>query len=527
MTSDANIGRHNNKNIKMTPVIDTPSGPIVGSIDVGTGVHRFLGIPYAQPPIGELRWRPPQPLPAREVPLHAFDFGMPAAQNPSALFEIRGPNGELPESEDCLYLNIFAPPLSKQSNKKLPVMLWIHGGSFYMGSGCQEIYNGCHLAASGRAIVVTFNYRLGALGFVRLQDVCEVPSSGNEGLRDQVAALKWIRANIDAFGGDANNITLFGESAGAMSIAALMAAPDCRGLFQRAIVQSGHPRAINGRDKANNLAEAFIEHLERINGKKPISQTDTRSILEAQQAILTDPRMEQSWGQLPFKPVLDHELLSVEPMLALRDGNGANVSLMLGSNLDEWNLFSAVNPEVFTLDSEQIHARLNWLLPQHLLGPLLDHYYKVAISMVGNPWPEWSRAWNLMLTDMVFTLPGLRLLDAHRGQRFHYHFAQPLAAQPLLGACHAVELGYVFGTHGEDSLHSLYGGETNAHALSRVMREAWLNFAECGNPGGDWPAYEEGHSRRFGEHPAARSFDAAHLTALWQHIPDELLNGYL
>ncbi|SHF99826.1 para-nitrobenzyl esterase [Microbulbifer donghaiensis] len=527
MTSDASIGRHNNKIVKMTPVVDTPAGPILGSIDAETGVHRFQGIPYAQPPIGELRWQPPQPVPSKVAPFHAFDFGMPAAQNPSTLFVVRGPNGELPESEDCLYLNIFAPPVSKHSNKKLPVMLWIHGGSFYMGSGCQEIYNGCHLAASGRAIVVTINYRLGALGFLRLQDISEVPSSGNEGLLDQIAALKWIRTNIAAFGGDVDNITLFGESAGAMSIAALLAAPACRGLFRRAIVQSGHPRAIHSRDKANCLAEAFIEHLEKISGKQNPLQADTKSILNAQQAVLADTRMEQYWGQLPFKPVLDGELISLEPMQVLRDGNSANVSLLLGSNLEEWNLFSAIHPESFTLDSEQIRARLEWLLPRQQLDPLLDHYYTVAQSLEDNPWPEWSRVWNLLLTDMVFTLPGLRLLDAHRGQRYHYHFAQPLAAQPLLGACHAVELGYIFGTHGKESLQSLYGGETDAHTLSSVMREAWLNFAECGNPGSDWPSFADGRSHRFGNHPAARSFDPAELTSLWQHIPDEVLNRYL
>lgn len=527
MTIDISTGSHSKSNVKATPVVETLSGPIIGSIHDPTGVHRFLGIPYAQPPIGELRWQPPSPPPAWKAPLDAQEFGMPAAQNPSALFEIRGPNGELPESEDCLYLNIYAPPCSKPMNRKLPVMLWVHGGSFYMGSGCQEIYNGCYLAASGRAIVITFNYRLGALGFLRLRDISDIPASGNEGLRDQIAALKWIHANISAFGGDANNITLFGESAGAMSIAALLAAPGCRGLFRRAIVQSGNPRAIHSCDRANNLAQAFVEHLERCSDTKSLREASTQSLLQAQQAVLVDPRMERSWGQLPFKPVLDGELLKADPMKALQRGDNAEVALLLGSNLEEWNLFSAISPESFTLDSDQIRSRLEWLLPRQILDPLLDHYYRTATAMTGNPWPEWSRVWNLLLTDMVFTLPGLRLLQAHSGQRFHYHFAQPLAAQPLLGACHAVELGYVFGTYGEASLQSLYGGETDADKLSRTMRDAWLNFAECGEPGENWPAFTEGHSHRFGDHPAARTFDTAELASLWQHIPDELLNSYL
>ena len=508
-----------------TPLVDTPAGPIVGTTDRRTGVQRFLGIPYARPPVGNLRWQPPQPLPPWQKPLKALTFGMPAAQNPSVLIEIRGPNGEIPESEDCLYLNIYAP--ADSGEKKLPVMLWIHGGSFYMGSGCQDIYNGCHLAASGRAIVVTFNYRLGALGFLRLQDVSDIPASGNEGLQDQIAALEWVHRNVSAFGGDADNITLFGESAGAMSIAALLATPRCRGLFRRAIVQSGNPSAIHSHERANLLAQAFVEHLDRISGGKSLLDASTQSVLQAQHAILTDPRMEQSWGQLPFKPVLDNELLPLEPLKVLQDGYSADVSLLLGSNLDEWNLFSAISPEAFTLDSQQIRSRLEWLLPQQTLAPLLAHYHQRAKSLTDSPWPEWSRTWNLLLTDMVFTLPGLRLLQAHGGKRYHYHFAQPLAAQPLLGACHAVELGYVFGTHGETSLQSLYGGESDAHKLSDTMRNAWLNFAESGDPGDDWPTFCSGHSRRFGEHTEERTFDATELAELWQHVPDNLISRYL
>ncbi|MFC6635150.1 carboxylesterase/lipase family protein [Microbulbifer taiwanensis] len=524
MSRDANIESLYNRK-SSTPFVDTLAGPISGSVDIETGVHRFLGIPYALPPIGELRWQPPRPVPPWQTPYCADDFGMPAAQNPSALIEVRGPDGEVPEKEDCLYLNIYAPAGSV--GKKLPVMLWVHGGSFYMGSGCQDIYNGRYLAQSGRAIVVTFNYRLGALGFLRLRDICDISASGNEGLQDQIAALEWVRKNIPAFGGNPDNITLFGESAGAMSIAALMAAPNCRGLFRRAIVQSGSPLAIHSRDRASDLAQAYVEHLDQISGGEPLRNASTQSLLQAQKAVLSDPRMEKRWGQLPFKPVLDGELLQIEPMAALRGGNGSEVSLLLGNNLDEWNLFSAINPESFTLDNQQIRKRLEWLLPHQVLDPLLEHYYQLARSMAGNPWPEWSRTWNLLLTDMVFTLPGLRLLQTHSGQRFHYHFAQPLAAQPLLGACHAVELGYVFGTHGEESLQSLYGGETDAHRLSSAMRDAWLSFAECGDPGNGWPEFEKGHSRRFGDHPGARPFDTTELAALWQDIPDDLLNGYL
>lgn len=527
MSSGANIGGVYPLDDKNAPVVDTPWGQIVGTVDGKTGVHCFLGIPYAQAPVGDLRWMPPQPLARRHTPFRAVRFGMPAAQPPSPLFKVEGPNGEAPDNEDCLYLNVFTPPDADRDACNLPVMLWVHGGSFYMGSGSQEIYNGCPLAASGRAVVVTFNYRLGALGFLRLKGVSDIPSSGNEALLDQIAALEWVRSNIAAFGGDADRITLFGESAGAMCIAALLSAPRCRGLFRQAIVQSGNPCAMHSRERADDLARAFLEHLDRVTGGIFPADADTHSMLQAQQVILTDPRMEQNWGLLPFKPVLDGDLLTTDPLTALQGGRGAEVPLMLGSNLDEWNLFSVTDADSFTLDDTQIRSRLQWLMPAEKLDPLLQHYYQRARALTSNPWPEWSRAWNLLLTDMVFTLPGLRLLEAHSGPGFHYHFAQPLAAQPLLGACHAVELGYVFGTHGEEALQSLYGGEADPHSLSDAMREAWLNFAECGDPGEGWSTFSGGHSRRFGDHPEGRHFDAREVSKLWQHVPNEILNRYL
>ncbi|MCO1334579.1 carboxylesterase family protein [Microbulbifer sp. OS29] len=519
MTTDPGIGRH--LNIKPTPVIDSPAGPIIGTTDEETGVQKFLGIPYAHPPIGKLRWLPPQALATWKVPLHADCFGSPAAQNSSTLMEVRDQDGNLPDTEECLYLNIFSPPISQE--KKLPVMFWIHGGSFYMGSGCQNIYNGSHLAASGRVIVITINYRLGVLGFLRLKDISDVPSTGNEGLLDQIAALKWVQQNISAFGGDPSNITLFGESAGAMSIASLLEVPQCRGIIRRAIVQSGHPKAIHSQQQANHVAKTFLKHFAEISNGCSLRNCSPKLLLKVQQKILSDTLMVPKWGQLPFKPVADENL----SLSDVKINAPSNTPLLLGNNLEEWNLFSAINPESFSLDYRQICTHLEWLIPESDLKPLLSHYYQLAKTMTGNPWPEWSRAWNLLLTDMVFTLPGLRHLKDHRGNNFHYHFAQPLAAQPLLGACHAVELGYVFGTHGDQSLQVLYGGEENPHLLSASMQEAWLSFAESGKPSGDWPEFSGKYSKRFGGHPSARKFNTPELLSLWQHIPDNALNGYL
>ncbi|WP_105103773.1 carboxylesterase/lipase family protein [Microbulbifer pacificus] len=494
-------------------------------------IRQFLGIPYAAPPVGPLRWRPPMPMPPWDHIRQATHFAMPAPQNPNHLFEIRGPHGEAPENEDCLYLNIHAPLCHAHS--RLPVMVWIHGGSFYLGSGCQVLYDGQHLAGSGRAIVVTINYRLGALGFLRLSEFTDIPATGNEGILDQIAALRWIKKNIEAFGGDPNNITLFGESAGAMSIASLFSAHDenkeffSGRLFHKAIVQSGNPAVYSRVENATAMAERFCEILYTLRNGKPLKQTPTtRELLSAQEILLNDPETERRWGHLPFKPVLDGELITRPPLDAVRSGAGADVVMMVGSNRDEWNLFSAARPESLSLDEQQIRSHLQRFLSKDRIQPLLDHYRRQAESLAENPWPLWSRVWNLLLTDMIFTVPGLRLLQAHQGKRFHYHFAQPLSTQPMLGACHASELGYVFGTHGDPSLQHLYGGETDAHILSDSMRNAWLNFAETGDPGDNWPDFEHGRSRYFGNQEVA-AMDTDALQQVWKILDDSNLNGLL
>ncbi len=512
-----------------------PAGPIQGRFahcpHTETPVRQFLGIPYAAAPTGVLRWQPPQPLSAWSAPFSACEYGRPAPQSPSPLFEVTAADGTPLDNEDCLYLNVFAPP--NCSDKPLPVMLWIHGGSFYLGAASQSLYSGNTLAASGRAIVVTTNYRLGALGFLRLCDISDVPATGNEGLHDQLAALRWVKENIKAFGGDPDNITLFGESAGAMSITCLLAAQPLDGrkkkarLFHKAILQSGNPEALHKVDDANEIASTFCDYLQKLTGNRNLTCAPVADILKAQEAIIADPRIESHWGQLPFKPVLDGGLVSTSPLQAIQQGAGADITLMAGSNLEEWNLFSAARPETFSLDEQQIRTHLKRRLPSGLIDPLLSHYHQRAAAMGSSPWPLWSRAWNQLLTDMTFTLPGLRLLSAHRGTCYHYQFTQPLTAQPVLGACHAAELGYVFGTHHEEELAHFYGAESNPHHLSSAMREAWLSFAETGSPGDDWPSFHRGGSWHFGDHPSGHRVDIHQLTALWQSLEDEHLRGYL
>ena len=218
-------------------VVRTRDGKVKGSYQ--EGLYIFKGIPYVAPPVGERRWLPPQPVEPWQGVRQAQTFGATSPQNWSPLNDIIPDFGVVePRSEDCLYLNVWSPGLD---DARRPVLVWIHGGAFNLGSGSQSPYDASKLARRGDAVVVTFNYRLGVFGFLRLDEVTggKVPATGNEGLLDQIASLEWVHDNIAAFGGDPDNVTLFGESAGAMSIGCLLAMPKARGLFHKAILQSG------------------------------------------------------------------------------------------------------------------------------------------------------------------------------------------------------------------------------------------------------------------------------------------------
>jgi para-nitrobenzyl esterase len=223
-------------------VVKISGGKIEGGHE--DGLFIFRGVPYAAPPLGELRWLPPQPVKPWEGVRQAKTVGAMAPQNPLLETGIDALKIEGPQDEDCLSLNIFTPGLD---NARRPVMVWIHGGAFIIGAGSQSIFMEGTLAKRGDVVFVSINYRLGALGFINLKEATggKIPATGNEGLLDQVAALEWVHDNIASFGGDPDNVTLFGESAGAMSIGCLMAMPSARGKFQKAILESGAANTVS------------------------------------------------------------------------------------------------------------------------------------------------------------------------------------------------------------------------------------------------------------------------------------------
>lgn len=401
----------------MDVLVETRRGPVRGLAERGVAV--FRGIPFAQPPVGPLRFAPPA-TPARWIGVRdATRFG-PAASQGGALIGPVMSLGIGRTGEDCLYLNVWTPGADR---RRRPVLVWIHGGAFVLGAGSQMLYDGAGLARRGDAVVVTINYRLGAFGFLRLRDRfgTRLPATGNEGLLDQVAALEWVRDEIEAFGGDPGNVTIFGESAGAMSCATLLAVPRARGLFHRAILQSGAANFVWPRDVAARLAEHVVDELgggspEALRALSPervlavqrrffmdlllgeehvlgaLSPTGQRlatamflglslarrrfdriaSPLSRGLVDLLKRRARRRGGAsspgmaalrplrtrgLPFQPVVDGDVLPTDPLRAIRDGVARHVPILIGTNLDEAKLFAPLDPEASTLDEAGLVAR--------------------------------------------------------------------------------------------------------------------------------------------------------------------------
>jgi para-nitrobenzyl esterase len=291
-------------------VVKTIAGKIEGTIR--NGVFVFKGIPYAAPPIGNLRWLPPQPVIPWEGIGPAKGFGPIAPQNEMPGGDVIGLEIKETQDENCLFLNIWTRGLD---NRRRPVMVWIHGGAFIIGSGSQTMYRNHNLVPRKDLVLVTINYRLGAFGFVNLKEITggKIPATGCEGLLDQVAAIQWVRDNIEAFGGDPENITVFGESAGAMSIASLMAMPAAQGKFHKAILQSGAGNTVGSLDEGVQIATEFLNILElKGSDTEGMRSLTVKQILDAQQKLGAMLQMKE--GRItPFQPIVDGDTMPEIP----------------------------------------------------------------------------------------------------------------------------------------------------------------------------------------------------------------------
>lgn len=452
---------------------------------------QWRGVPYAAAPVGPRRFCPPAAPPSWDGAKDATTFATAAAQVISPLQAmVGGQPGE--SSEDCLYLNVFAPA---HAGGPFPVMVWIHGGAFVGGSGSARWYDGGQFAGEGDVVVVTLNYRLGALGFLDLTGVAgdRFPSSGNLGLLDQLAALRWVQDNIAAFGGDPSAVTVFGESAGAMSIGVMLAMPAARGLFRRAILQSRAPAAaFRTRAEAlqvtDQLLAAFGSSVDELVAA-PVGR-----ILEAQAAVTGG---SDSNSYLAFRPVVDGVDLPEAPDVALAEGRSwaatADLAVLVGTNKDEMTLFQAFDAGVAELSEEQLDRRA---------------VARVGASQWARMAPAYTRAdpgagatarWVAFTTDLVFRLPAIRLAQAMAGRDgvsvWMYRFDCPSTASGgRLGATHAIDIPYVWDLLDYPGVQMFTGDSPGRRRLARAVHAAWLAFATSGSPATpllpDWPRYE-------------------------------------
>jgi len=439
-------------------VVETHYGKVQGTQKDAVSVWK--GIPFARPPLGSLRFRAPQPLEAWTGAREATQFGAISPQTSTGSF------GTLPGpmSEDCLTLNIWSP---SADNARRPVMVWIHGGSFVTGSGSTPWYNGTSFATQGDVVVVTINYRLGALGFLYLAEYAgeDYAGSGNNGLLDQIEALTWVRDNIAAFGGDPNNVTIFGESAGAMSIGALLAMPAARGLFKRATLQSGAAHRVNSSRVAADGTQNFLRALEL--GPGDMSRLLTTPVDDILRAQGTLPSSVQ-WRA--FSPVVDGVALPKRSIDAIADGSAAGVDVLVGTNLDEMKLFTVFDPGQQTVDMNLL-TTLFGDRANEVLATYTDQQYEAPLST----------PWEAFLTDRTFHVPAIRVAEQqgkHSASAWMYRFDWPTPVYGgVLGACHALEIPFLFNTLRHPSVAILTGGAEAPQSIANAMHAAWIAFA--------------------------------------------------
>ena len=317
------------------------------------GIRVFRGVPYARAPAGARRLRPPEPPEPWSGVREALRAADVAPQNRGAVQAMLGADSQR-SSEDCLALDLWTPGLDAG---RRPVLVWLHGGGFTTGSGSLGVYDGRRLARRGDAVVVTLNYRLGALGYLALPALAreEGGALGNLGLLDQVAALRWVREHVAHFGGDPENVTLFGESAGAMSAATLLATPAARGLFRRVVLQSGAARHVHDREDGLRVAETFMKELALdADDVAGLRAAPVAALLAAQERCLA--ALAGVVRTVAFQPVVDGEVLPRQPLAAVREGSAAAVPMLIGTNRDEWKLFGLNDRRAKTLDEAGLPA---------------------------------------------------------------------------------------------------------------------------------------------------------------------------
>lgn len=455
----------------MTAQPDALATVAAGTLEGTTGVTvtSWLGVAFARPPVGRLRFRPPEP---------PSDWtGVRSADRPAGAAAQAGSFGQTLSSfgpavgEDCLYLNVYAPTVARREGPGRPVLVWIHGGAFISGSGA--LYDGRRLCELGDIVVVTLNYRLGVFGFVDLASAVDADVGANLGIRDQIAALEWVRENIAAFGGDPEQVTVAGESAGSVSVSLLTCAPAARGLFRAVIMESGSYSLIHGPQVSQEIARSYARQLglgPRDGGRLwdlPVAQ-----LLAAQTTINRWTR-----GTVPASPWFDGEVVpgSLE---AAQAAVRPDLTVLAGHNRDEVTYFQRTPGEVLPTRRPDLSVRLREALGWDRAEAILEQY------------PDTSAGTQALGTDLNFAMPTQHFAERHSragGRTFYYRFD---AAVPVLGATHASELFYLWPWSGIPALLLRGRSTPPKRDLGTRLREHWVSFVRGGAPGPDWPAFE-------------------------------------
>lgn len=460
--------------------VTTSRGPICGSAEAD--VRRFLGIPFAASPTGPRRFAPPAPAEPWTDERSALSYGPGPIQPVDALSKTLGLLGDFEQSEDCLTLNVFTP---EADGEPRAVMVWLHGGAFQTGTAAGPVYDGVALARDGDVVVITLNNRVGALGFL----ATGAPESANLGLQDQVAALRWVRDEIAAFGGDPGRVTVFGESAGAGSVVALLAMPSARGLFGRAIIQSAAPEGILSLDEASERASVFAQ---AAGGTEPdlewLRSLDADSI-PAYQSACEEPGARRI-GMF-FAPYVDGQILPTEPLAAIAAGAATDIELIIGTTAQEMQLY-----HLLPGFAEIPEAALPQYLATRVGGAAADAVERAApllaayadASLVG------LDKFFALETDASLFYPATRLAEAqaaHQPRTFMYRFNFPSAYEAgRLGACHALDVAFALGN--TTRVPDFAGSDEATRRVSAAMLAAWSAFARSGDPspaGLEWPPY--------------------------------------
>ncbi|MEV7526623.1 carboxylesterase family protein [Streptomyces sp. NPDC091371] len=495
------------------PEVRVAAGVLRGSREAGVAV--FRGIPFAEPPVGALRFAAPRPVRGWDGVRAAVAYGPPPPQG--GHFGMDALALDAP-GDDWLTVNVWSPDPGPDAG--LPVMVWIQGGAYTIGMSGLPEYDGGRLARDG-IVVVTFNYRVGLEGFGQIEG-----APANRGLLDQVAALEWVRDNIRAFGGDPGRVTVFGQSAGAGSVAALLAMPKAAGLFGRAVAQSVQGTFFSPELAADIAAECAAElglrpTVADLCAVEPARLSAAGDAVGAKTAQRADRWGRAAYRSVPFSPVVEGDVLPVTPWQALADGAGRGIELLVGHTRDEQRLLTALDGLLGQVTPEQAATALRVLAPG---GPDGARRYRDGFPAAG---PD--ELYELVHSDWLFRMPSLHLAQAQTaaGGRAHvYELTWPAPGMGgVLGACHGLDVPLVFGNLDRGQPAALIGEAPSpeAEALSASMRRAWTAFATHGDPG--WPAYDTERRlvRLFDSRPTVATYPEETSRLIWQNRPFPVL----